>query len=224
MRGTKWTAAELSMLRARYPHTKTDDIADALGRSVGQVYQAAARLGLRKSAEYLESDLAGRIQRGSQCEAMKATQFKPGLKPWNKGKPGSVGFQEGCRRTQFKPGSKPHTWVPIGSTRLTKDGYLQQKITDTGCVPRDWKSMHSLVWERDVGAIPDGHVVIFRVGCKTAEPDDITADKLECISRAELMRRNTYHRYGPEVARLVQLRGAITRQINKRAKHEQNAE
>jgi hypothetical protein len=30
------------------------------------------------------------------------------------------------------------------------------------------------------------------------------------------MRRNSYHQYGPEVAKAVQLRGAITRQINKR--------
>ena len=57
----------------------------------------------------------------------------------------------------------------------------------------------------------------------TTEPDQITADRVECITRAENMRRNTYHRYGPEVAKLVQLRGAINRQIRKREK-EQNHE
>ena len=38
------------------------------------------------------------------------------------------------------------------------------------------------------------------------------------MTRAELMKRNSYHnRYPKEVARLVQLRGAVTRQINKRS-------
>ena len=30
------------------------------------------------------------------------------------------------------------------------------------------------------------------------------------------MRRNSAHNRGPEIARLIQLKGAITRQINKR--------
>ena len=59
---------------------------------------------------------------------------------------------------------------------------------------------------------------------KTTDPDQITADKVECISRAENMKRNSYHRYGKEIASLVQLRGAINRQINKRSKkNEQSA-
>jgi hypothetical protein len=52
---------------------------------------------------------------------------------------------------------------------------------------------------------------------RTTVLEDITADKVECISRSENMRRNSYHRYGQEIARLVQLRGALTRQINKRS-------
>ena len=45
---------------------------------------------------------------------------------------------------------------------------------------------------------------------------EITLDKVECISLADNMRRNTCHQYGPEIAKLIQLRGAVTRQINKR--------
>jgi hypothetical protein len=47
----------------------------------------------------------------------------------------------------------------------------------------------------------------------------ITLGRLELISRAENMRRNSYHtRYPKEVAQLIQLRGALNRQINKRLK------
>ena len=40
--------------------------------------------------------------------------------------------------------------------------------------------------------------------------------KLRVFTRAELMRRNTCHNHGPEIAQVIQLRGAVTRQINKR--------
>ena len=36
------------------------------------------------------------------------------------------------------------------------------------------------------------------------------------VTRAELMRRNSVHNRGPEIARIHQLKGAIMRQINKR--------
>lgn len=45
-------------------------------------------------------------------------------------------------------------------------------------------------------------------------------ENLECISRRELMLRNTVHRHGPEIAALSQLRGALKRQINRRTKTE----
>ena len=48
--------------------------------------------------------------------------------------------------------------------------------------------------------------------------EEITLDKVECISLAENMRRNSCHQYGKEIARLIQLRGAVSRQINKRGK------
>ena len=71
------------------------------------------------------------------------------------------------------------------------------------------------MWERAHGAIPAGHAVVFRPGRFTTNPDAITEDGLELVTRAELMRRNTIHNYPPELARLVQLKGAITRQVNR---------
>jgi hypothetical protein len=108
--------------------------------------------------------------------------------------------------------------------RTTKDGYLQRKVSDTGHGATDWRAVHALVWESAHGPIPKGSVVIFKPGRKTTDESAIAADGLECLSRAELMRRNSVHsKYPPEIARLVQLRGAINRQINKRAHQEQEA-
>jgi hypothetical protein len=58
-------------------------------------------------------------------------------------------------------------------------------------------------------------------GRKTSDVDKITLDALEMVSRAELARRNHPVSRSPELAKLVQLKGAITRQINRIAREAQ---
>lgn len=216
-----WTEVDLELLRRNFSDSRTQDLATAMGRTYSTVAQMATRLGLRKSEAYLASADACRLRRGDNTGA--ATRFKPGQPAWNKGIKGVVGVQEGCRATQFKPGRPPEAarnYKPIGSYRINADGHLEQKVTDDpALVPaRRWKPVYRLVWEAAHGPIPDGHRIDFKPGMRTTDPALITPDKLECISREEHMRRHTYHQYGPEIASVVQLRGAITRQINKRAK------
>ncbi|CAB3960116.1 hypothetical protein LMG7053_06166 [Achromobacter ruhlandii] len=55
---------------------------------------------------------------------------------------------------------------------------------------------------------------------RTADVDLITADKVECISFAENMRRNTLHRYPKEIAHAIQMRGALNRRIRNVEKHQ----
>lgn len=49
---------------------------------------------------------------------------------------------------------------------------------------------------------------------RTAVLDEITLDRVECISLAENMRRNSYHNYPKEIALAIQLRGVLNRKIN----------
>lgn len=214
-----WTDAELEQLRALYPDFTGRVVADRLGRDVRAVYQKARALGLAKSEAFLASDLSGRIQRGRTDPRLVATQIKPGTTPWNKGTHYVAGSRSA--ETRFKPGSRPHTWRPIGSFRISKDGYLQRKETDTGYPPRDWVSVHRAVWEAAHGPIPPKHLVVFRPGMRTNRLEEITVDRLECISMAENAQRNHPRSRNPELARLVQLKGAITRQVNRIAKESQ---
>lgn len=222
-----WTAAELALLRSIYPECHTDDVAALLGRSTKQCYCAAKIHGLRKSAAYLASDAARRIQRGRKDPRMVATQFKPGLVPWNTGLKGVTGVQEACRRTQFKKGQRrgaaARNYVPLGSLRITRDGALERKVTDdpTMYPARRWTPVARLVWEAVHGPIPPAHVVIFKPGLHTVQVEEITVERLECINRAELARRNHPRTKSPELARLVQLKGAITRQVNRIAREAQ---
>lgn len=209
-----WRPAELELMRRAYPHHATAEIALALGRGERSVYMKAAELGLKKSAAYLQSPAACRLRRGDGVG--KAHQFRPGHTPWNKGIKGSTGNHPNTAAHRFARGNKPQTWRPIGSLRITRDGYLQRKMTDTHYTPRDWVGVHRLVWEAAHGPVPAGHVVVFRSGRPIADAAAITDDKLECISRRELMRRNTLHNLPKPIALLVQLRGALQRQINRK--------
>ena len=72
--------------------------------------------------------------------------------------------------TQFKPDTRPHTWKPIGSTRLSREGYLQRKISDTGYPPKDWVGVHILMWQEAHGPLPKGFAVSFRIVTKPTSP------------------------------------------------------
>lgn len=211
-----WTIEQEAVLQARYPHEKTEKIATDLGKSLRKVYAKANRMGLKKTPEYMASPDAQRLRRGDNVGA--AYRYPKGHVPFNKGAKG-ISYP-GCQGTQFKPGQKPHTWTPIGTERLSKGGYLQRKMADTGCTRRDYVAVHHLLWIEHNGPIPQGHAVAFKDGNK----QHITLDNLELVSRAELMRRNSYHtNYPKEVARLIQLRGALQRKINRRIKDEKPA-
>lgn len=219
-----WTPAETELLRAAYPDAITTALAQALNRTAEQVYNKANSLGLRKSEAWQQSDNSGRRQRGQTDPRMTPTQFQPGQQPWNKG----IKFDSGGRshETRFKPGRPPSqasNYKPIGSLRICRDGYLERKVTDDTAIapPRRWIAEHRLVWEQAHGPIPPGHIIRFKPGQKTTEAQHITPDKLECISRAEHATRNHPRSKNPELGRLIQLKGQITRQVNRINRQEQ---
>lgn len=216
----RWSAQDEQLLRELYPHTRTDAIAERFGRSIRCVYAKAQDLGLKKSAEYLASPDACRLRRESGIGA--ASRFRKGHPSWNKGVKGSAGLHPNSVAHQFQPGELSGRAAklvqPVGALRVSTDGYLERKVgTRPGASNRRWKGVHRLVWEAANGPVSDGYMVVFRPGMKTTVLEEITLDRLEIITRREGMERNSVHtKYGPELARVTQLRGAITRQINKR--------
>lgn len=221
-----WTHGDDALLRDLYPDVPTADIAALMDLRLGQVYQRAARLRIGKSPEFLALDASGRVRRGKQHPRMIASQFQPGLIPWNKG----VHYVAGGRsaETRFKKGcmsgAAQHNYVPIGSLRTNAEGYLERKMTDDQALApaRRWVGVHRLVWIQTHGALPPGHIVRFRPGMATAVLEQITVERLECISRAEHARRNHPSSKHPELGRLVQLKGAITRQVRRIAREQQS--
>lgn len=207
-----WTAAELADIRRLYPEISTAKLARRLHRKKAGIYAIAQKMGLHKSAAYLASPDACRFRRGGDVGA--AYRYPKGHVPANKGlrRPGYAPGR--MAETQFKKGAAPHTWVPVGTEVHDEDGYLKRKVSDDRSKPSrfNWRFVHMLVWEARHGAVPPGHAVAFRNGDKT----DIREENLELISRRELMARNTVHNLPPALAQVVQLRGALVRQIRRR--------
>lgn len=114
--------------------------------------------------------------------------FQKGEKPWNKGMKGWS--PAGCKKTWFKKGSLPvNTTKPVGTERISKDGYLEIKVA----MPNKWKGKHRIIWEEHHGEIPKGHVVIF----KDQNIRNFDPDNLMCISRRQLSILNHQLKLGP---------------------------
>lgn len=199
-----WLPEDLVLLKREYPNAHTPTLAKQMDRTPSSVYQKALGMGLKKSAAYLSSPLAGRTdgQRGGEA------RFKPGHKTWNAGMKGWT--PAGSEASRFKPGSKPQTWKPLGTERVSKDGYLQRKVAETGRAAADWVGVHNLVWMEANGPIPDSHIVVFKDGNKQR----IVLENLELISRADLMRRNTVHRYPAQLKAVMRLQAKLNRRIS----------
>ena len=108
-------------------------------------------------------------------------RFEHGHKPWNKGVAGYMG----ANKTSFKKGRKPHNWKPIGSERITKDGYVEVKVRDC-CGNDNYELKHRVVWEKLNGKIPKGHIIAFKDGNKK----NFDIDNLDCIPRTVNARMN----------------------------------
>lgn len=202
-----WSADELATLRTLYPDRSSGAIALLLGRAPGSVYQKAASLGIKKSAAFFASDEAGRIQRGHQHPNIVANRFQPGIVPWNTGR---IGWSApNSEATRFKPGSAPPNRQDVGALRINSDGQLDIKLFDG---LRGWVQLSHYNWFLAHGEWPArGMCLRFRDG----DVHNPAIGNLELLTRRENMRRNSVHTlYPPEVAQLVQLRGALHRQIN----------
>lgn len=164
----RWTPQADAWLRELYPDRSNREIAHLLGRTASAIKNRSVVLGLKKSPEYLEREKPG-------C-------FRKGQKSWNKGK----SYMPGGRGAEFRfgKGHKPHTWVPVGTETVDRDGYLKRKVSADPTLPsrKNWRFVHALKWEEYHGRpIPKGHLVRMKDGGKR----NFSRENLALVSKAE---------------------------------------
>jgi hypothetical protein len=206
-----WTKADDRELRRLYPHQPTADVAKLIGRSLPATYGRAGTLGLAKTAAYLASPAAHRL------DGVKGmgSRFPKGHVPANKGLRRPGWHRGRMKETQFKKGGRSPRWpvedYPIGALRINTDGQIDIKFREG---LRAWHSLARWTWITERGPIPKGGVIRPING----DQHDTRIENLRLTTRGELMRENTYRRYPKAIGRLIQLRGALQRQINRREK------
>lgn len=187
-----WSEDDLRLLARVYPTADTAYIAEMFGVSPRALAQRARKEGIRKALGFV------------------GPRFQKGLTPWNKG----LSYcPPGSERGHFQKGSKPQTWKPVGTEKINKDGVLVRKISDTGAKLEDWQPVHKLVWEQHNGPTPADHIVVF----VDKDKRNFAIENLLLVSRAENMRRNTIHRYPPELVSVMKLAGKLRRKINEKS-------
>ena len=103
-------------------------------------------------------------------------RFYKGHTPANKGMKGY--HTPGSEKGWFKKGNIPVGHKPIGSERIdNKDGYTLVKTAE----PNVWELKHRIIWEKENGPVPEGHVITFLDGDKS----NISLDNLALITMAE---------------------------------------
>jgi hypothetical protein len=196
------------IIRQRFPHERTQGIADDLGLSYSQVANRAFSMGLKKTLEFKRSESSGRT---NLIEGGKKFRYTPGHTPFNKGKEMPAEIYEKVKATMFKKGNRPHNWKPDGSIVERKDTdqngrvYLYYKVSDS-----NWILYHKKVWIEHNGPIPKKSIVRFIDG--NTRNCDIS--NLEMVSMRDNMHRNSIQRFPEEIKQIIKLTTKLNKTIN----------
>lgn len=129
--------------------------------------------------------------------------FEKGQTAHNKGKkcePGKGGNHPNARRTQFRKGERRGVAVelykPMGTERITEDGYRERKIHDGMPLQSRWRLVHLIEWEAANGPVPEGHCL----KCIDGNRQNCDPANWEAIPRALLPRLAGGNRFRPVLA------------------------
>lgn len=124
-------------------------------------------------------------------------RFEKGQTPPNKGKP--MPFHPNSAATRFKAGNRTgranERYKPIGTERISQDGYLERKVHDGLPMQSRWQLVQRIEWEKLNGPVPAGHAL----KCLDGNKLNTDPSNWEAIPRAVLARLNS----GPHGKRLA---------------------
>lgn len=177
-----WLGYEDGLMRELYPHVETDVVAWFLDRTKMSVIGRASTLGLYKTREMVVETARERSQRPEH--GGRATQFKKGAIPPNKGRFGYCA--PGSEKGWFPKGHQRSDTATVGAERICKkDGYIFVKVADKGDYALPWRLKQRVVWESIHGPIPPGHTVVFKEATSgTASPATLSSSRANNSWRA----------------------------------------
>ena len=216
------TRAQVQEIVGLYPDHPASQIAEQFGKPISCIYKTAQRYGVKKSDTFRNLPLSGRIQKGQHLSP--DTELKRGHVPWSKGKKLVDIHKNGevldkFLSNRFQKGHKPHTTKYDGAITIRRTasdgngGFVPYKMIRLS--EKKWEFLNRHLWEKHYGDIPHGYNVVFRDG----NTMNCIIENLECISNAELGRRNSLHGLPEDIKELIYLKGSLTKAIKKATKN-----
>ena len=193
---TTFTETESQFIKENYLTMPVKTIASKIGRSGSGVFGRMKQLGLVVPREIIEMRKA-------------ESRFKKGAISFNKGKKQSEFMSaaaiEKSKATRFKKGSIPHNTQYDGHERITKDGYIEIRLSIG-----KYRLKHLNEWEKLNGALPKGSCL------RCVDGNQLNTDPSNwiLITRAENMKQNTIHRYPEEIKQIIRLKSKLQKHIN----------
>lgn len=96
----------------------------------------------------------------------------------------------GCEKGWFRKGERrgvaTKLYQPIGTERISKDGYRERKVNDDLPLNRRWRAVHLIEWEAINGPLPAGHAL----KCLDGDKANTSPSNFACVPRALLPRLN----------------------------------
>lgn len=167
----KWSEEEIEFIREIYPYHENKEISKMVKDKFGFEVSARNLLNVSHKHKFPKKAIPN-----SGC-------YRKGDVPWNKGKGMSDETREKVKKTWFKKGEIPKNHRPVGSTRITVDGYTEIKIAE----PNKWALYHRYIYEKAHGVkLAKNEAVIFVDGDKS----NFDIDNLVKVSRANLLYLN----------------------------------
>lgn len=148
----------------------------------GRYNQELADLFNRKFHTHVTRGMMKSYKANHKLNSGISGEFKKGCVPHNKGKKMPKEVYEKAKHTMFSKGNIPVNHRPVGSERISKDGYVEVKVEE----PNKWKLKQRIVYEELKGRIPEGSTIIFLDGNKL----NFDINNLKCVSRLELLYLN----------------------------------
>lgn len=170
-----FTYEQEKFIKENVKGTLTADLTDLVNETFGTSYKVSQVRNLKNRRRW--------------CSGL-TTHFKKGHKPFNKGLKQTDYMTaeqiDKTKATRFKKNSVPPNWKEIGSTRISKEGYLEIKVSDLKG-NENYKSYHRLIYEKHHGVkIKDDEAVVFLDQNKM----NFSIDNLKLVKQRQLGKFN----------------------------------
>lgn len=136
-------------------------------------------------------------------------RFHAGQKSWNAGRKGECapGSEKGWFRKGERRGVAARLYKPIGTERLSKEGYLERKIHDGLPLQSRWRAVHRIRWEELHGPLAPGMALKCLDGDKTntdpANWKPVSRALLPLLNGGRHKKRLAFDEAEPEIKPLV---------------------